>query len=593
LTRGFITEFNELLIFKCYCIFASGGLRGQSPIIYLKIIYVLIFFELIPKHIIDKFNNDMSLTSGRGSLMLDKYKKILGDAPEGKSFVTREGEIKSLKELRHKLAIEGIDFYNQYVSDSDNHFAKWIHDVFMDETLADSLKKTNSLGETIELLDERIHYLELWLKFNHQKEKFHSFLAETYNNSTGNLEFQPSHHKFEKELNTQEVLKHVPRPIASTPVDIDLPEDEPPEDIGENEESVQPEHHDLHVPKYAEKQDDHEMLKNLQQMFPEIKNIDSKPKKNMLGFLNVFGKYTYFELKKRDYNTEEAVRRISQYLTIPRKRFSYAGAKDRAAVTTQYCSLLGKLRQVKLKDIDVKVVCCGERPISLGDLLGNEFSLVVRNITKKPDETEFIVNYYDDQRFGRHNLEIGLSILHNDYKKACSFIENENVLEYLKKNPTDFIGALRTQPLKTLKMYIHSVQSWLWNEAVIEYIKSKTKKYDETNYSQGTFVSTKNRIENIDLPLISFDTEYPLDVEEIYQQILKKIKLTVRDFIIRKIPEITPAGSNRSLIAEVDNLVIGDLEDDELNKGMKKIKINFRLQKGSYATIVIKRMFAG
>ena len=42
----------------------------------------------------------------------------------------------------------------------------------------------------------------------------------------------------------------------------------------------------------------------------------------------------------------------------------------------------------------------------------------------------------------------------------------------------------------------------------------------------------------------------------------------------------------------VANLTIGTLEDDELNDGRKKVRVVFSLPKGSYATMVIKRMMA-
>ena len=47
------------------------------------------------------------------------------------------------------------------------------------------------------------------------------------------------------------------------------------------------------------------------------------------------------------------------------------------------------------------------------------------------------------------------------------------------------------------------------------------------------------------------------------------------------------------IFADVSELSIGKLEDDELNKGMKKVRVKFTLGKGSYATIVIKEMFGG
>ena len=98
-------------------------------------------------------------------------------------------------------------------------------------------------------------------------------------------------------------------------------------------------------------------------------------------------------------------------------------------------------------------------------------------------------------------------------------------------------------------------------------------------------------IENIKIPLVAFDTEFESkEIEQLYNKVLDKHKLSLRDYIIRQIPDITPHGSDRELISKIKNLKISDLEKDELNKDRKKITLSFELQKGSYATIVIKRL---
>jgi tRNA pseudouridine13 synthase len=304
------------------------------------------------------------------------------------------------------------------------------------------------------------------------------------------------------------------------------------------------------------------------------------------------GEYTYFLLEKKNYNTEKAVQKLSKIFKISRKKFSYAGNKDKIAVTKQYVSVLGKLKDIDLGDIKIKKVGYGDEPISLGDLKGNKFIITVRNICKKPKKISFIINYFDEQRFGKNNLEIGLAILRKKFKKAAELIDLAVVKEHLAKNQNDFVGAIKKVPFKILNLYIHAVQSWLWNEVTADYIKQKTKNYSEIKYRHGKFVFSEKRIENIETPLIAFDTEFDnKDIESIYVKILEKNKLTLHNFIIRSIPEITPLGNNRNLIADVKNIKISKLEDDELNKGKKKVLVEFELGKGCYATIVIKKMF--
>jgi tRNA pseudouridine13 synthase len=301
------------------------------------------------------------------------------------------------------------------------------------------------------------------------------------------------------------------------------------------------------------------------------------------------GPYTYFTLEKKEYNTEDAIQKFSEYFKIPRKEFGFCGNKDRNAVTKQFCSVKGRIHDLNLKDLKIKIIGNGARPISLGDLDANKFSLIVRNLEKQPRMIKQIPNYFDEQRFGTHNLEIGLSIIKKRYKEACTLLDYDECKNHLVMYPTDYVGAIRKTPFSILKMFIHSVQSYLWNEAACEYLRNY--KHHEISYNQGVFAFPEEPVENIMIPLVSFDTEFGAEIKEIYEKILLKNKIDVRDFIIRAIPNITPKGNERELMTDVRELSIGKLEDDESNEGKKKIIVSFELGKGSYATIVIREMF--
>jgi len=301
------------------------------------------------------------------------------------------------------------------------------------------------------------------------------------------------------------------------------------------------------------------------------------------------GEFTYFILEKKGYDTEKVIKKISEHFKIQRKKFNYAGSKDRHAITKQYCSVRGKIRNFDFEDFKIKIIGYGNEPISLGSLKGNKFTITVRSIKEKPKPTNFIINYFDEQRFGKNNLEIGLSIIKKDFRNAAELIDLPDAKFHLTQNKNDFIGAIKKVPFRIMNMYIHAVQSWLWNETSAEYIKQKTKKFSEIKYNHGKFIFPVKKITNIEIPLISFDTEFEnKEIEEIYKKIMEKQKLSLRDFIIRQIPDITPLGGERNLIAEVRELSFGKLENDELNIGKKKITLAFELGKGSYATIVIK-----
>ena len=63
------------------------------------------------------------------------------------------------------------------------------------------------------------------------------------------------------------------------------------------------------------------------------------------------------------------------------------------------------------------------------------------------------------------------------------------------------------------------------------------------------------------------------------------------NFVIRAIPDLSSEGLMRPVRTKIKNLKISDLENDDLNEGMKKVKMEFSLSKGSYATEAIKSLF--
>ncbi|MBN1644911.1 tRNA pseudouridine(13) synthase TruD, partial [Candidatus Woesearchaeota archaeon] len=202
----------------------------------------------------------------------------------------------------------------------------------------------------------------------------------------------------------------------------------------------------------------------------------------------------------------------------------------------------------------------------LGDLEGNSFEIVVRNISSKPELKQKFVNYFGAQRFSRNNPAIGKVIVKRDFKHAIELIlEGKGnfegrTKEFLEKNSNDYVGALKTIPRKILSLYVHSYQSLLWNQ------------------------QAKNSTEET-VPIIGFNTL-------IDSKIIEKEGIKLRDFIIKEIPQLSSEGGERKRLVEAANVSISELEKDELNCGKKKILIKFTLPKGSYATEYIRQLFS-
>ena len=132
--------------------------------------------------------------------------------------------------------------------------------------------------------------------------------------------------------------------------------------------------------------------------------------------LKTIPKYCHFVLFKQNKDTMDCINLISKLLRIKTSNFAYAGTKDRRATTIQKVSVQKTLSQrlhglnAKLRNIAVGNFEYREEGLSLGALSGNEFTLVIRDVSSctegEVDEAcaslrdKGFINYFGLQRFG-------------------------------------------------------------------------------------------------------------------------------------------------------------------------------------------------
>lgn len=298
-------------------------------------------------------------------------------------------------------------------------------------------------------------------------------------------------------------------------------------------------------------------------------------------------------LKKTNYTTERAVTQVARSLGIPRKFIGYAGTKDKNAVTEQLISIKGtskeKVENLELKDIDLTFAGYSHHSLALGDLIGNRFEIVIKELNKLPEnipENFIVPNYFDEQRFSTNNVQVGLALVKKDFKGAVEKIAEtdedfrEGIKAHLEKQPNDFVGAFRLLPRKITLFYIHALQSKLFNDLLAKRIDNAVS----WKYSQGEFkffndVVTKKPFDK--LPLIGYLSK--LDEED--KKVLDQFDMVARNFLITSLPDLSLEGSEREAFLEVKNC-------KEVERGDNFITLSFELGKGSYATIVIKQILA-
>ena len=162
-------------------------------------------------------------------------------------------------------------------------------------------------------------------------------------------------------------------------------------------------------------------------------------------------------------------------------------------------------------------------------------------------------------------------------------------IEHLKQYPNDAIGALRKLPKRTVWLYVHAYQSFLWNRMASEYLKRQNHK--TIRYPLGELVIPEGKVKSINIPLIGYETKIPDSISSIAKKMLDYEGIKKEDFRIPEMPEMVSQGADRELMMPLDDVEIGPLENDELNRSKKKCRVSFRLPKGSYATMAVKAMF--
>jgi tRNA pseudouridine13 synthase len=346
------------------------------------------------------------------------------------------------------------------------------------------------------------------------------------------------------------------------------------------------------------------------------------------------GKHITFVLQKRGWNTIDALSAVAKKMGHGRKSFAYCGSKDKKSVSVQLASIFHAadfdMSSIRISGISIN----GQwrsNGVELGQDLGNAFEVKVSG-AQHPENAEAIIaelggrmpNYFGPQRFGErgNNAAIGLMILAGDFEGAVmeylTGIGNGNeknekvrearrtlketldfsaalgqfprymrgerkVLYHLSKYPGNYANALRLLPRGTAMMFIHAVQSQIFNEELEERIKNGD--FKSAAYAARDFYGFP------DAERASPSGEFPLGVlvgydsrdEELgsyAKAAMERMQISKEQFAIKQMPELAMKGAYRPLIAPVRELSCKSVNDQLL--------LCFSLPRGSYATILLE-----
>ncbi|XP_037308106.2 pseudouridylate synthase 7 homolog isoform X1 [Pungitius pungitius] len=324
------------------------------------------------------------------------------------------------------------------------------------------------------------------------------------------------------------------------------------------------------------------------------------------------GNFCHFVLYKENKDTMDAINVLSKFLRLRPNMFSYMGTKDKRAITVQEIAVL-KITAERLSHLNKCLInlklgnfCYKNHPLKLGELQGNHFTVIIRNISGTDEqvqqaltslkETGF-VNYYGMQRFGTTAVpthHVGRAILKDNWKEVVDLIlkprpgaekeflvrcreewaktqdpeaalkklPNKRCVEgqllrglsmYGKKNIVTAFGMI---PRNNRLMYIHSYQSAVWNTMVSRRIEAFGLKAVEGDLVlKGTTAHVLSAAEaegcsihDIVMPLPGFDVIYPSHpVGKGYRELLSADGLDI-DNMRHNVKDYSLAGAYRRII---------------------------------------------
>lgn len=363
------------------------------------------------------------------------------------------------------------------------------------------------------------------------------------------------------------------------------------------------------------------------------------------------GDYFVHKLRKEKLDTHEAIAIVARELDVDRAEIAFAGLKDRQGITEQFISIKGKSGEFRRRGVQLNRVGRTEAPITSKISRGNEFRIVVRalddrdiaRVERRTDEIREsgFPNYFDDQRFnclrhgqgfvmkevlaGRFDQALRQLIatpspraISGDVKLKRLFAENwldwercsrigrgpvyRRVFQHLLHRPNDFRGALEQLPTRNKLIHAFAYQSHLWNRSVSRYVEDMLhpKRKIAIEIEAGRCVgwwdlppAVRDRLREDSTPLYAPDGDGGTPpFRRAVERTLREAKLTPAAFDLHRVRGMELRSEERACLVMPRKLEIVEIDRDEANRGARKAELKFELPRGSYATMMLKCVFA-
>jgi tRNA pseudouridine13 synthase len=361
------------------------------------------------------------------------------------------------------------------------------------------------------------------------------------------------------------------------------------------------------------------------------------------------GAYTFYRLTKRGLGTLEALEAIRRRWNLGGAQVSHGGLKDRHAETVQYLTIQGgPSRPLRQTNLELAPLGRLAHPYGPAHFRGNRFRVVLRDLSPEAAgraaravaETarDGLPNYFDDQRFGSVGFDGGFiaeAWIKGEHERALRLALAEpnphdrpgtrdekailretwgrwdeakarlprsharSLVTYLADHPDDFRGAFARLNRTLRTLYFSAYQSYLWNLLLARFIENHTRPDQRAAFDfRVARLPIPRNLDAQQFAVLS-ETRLPLpaarqaaptgEIGAIATAVLAERDLAWEDLRVRHLKDVFFSKGTRPALFFAEDLT-QQTAPDELYPGRQKMVLGFTLGRGSYATMLVKRV---
>jgi tRNA pseudouridine13 synthase len=364
------------------------------------------------------------------------------------------------------------------------------------------------------------------------------------------------------------------------------------------------------------------------------------------------GEFAFYRLDKTGWTTPDALNAVRRRWQLDWRRVGYGGLKDRHAVTSQHFTVYrGPRRNLAHERITVTYLGQRPEPFSAADIRANRFTIALRSLSAAAAARAEaalaevadagLPNYFDDQRFGSVGGErefVGRELVFGRFERALWLAlaapyefdradakrekailrdhwadwpaakaklpkgHARSLVDYLVHHPTDFKGAVARLRPELQGLYLSAYQSDLWNRMLAGWLRRTfapehliTVDLKLGRLSVPVRVPAEQRAawEGLSLPLPSarLKPDPTAAWAAVVDEVLAEEGLTLAELRVKGMQKPFFSKGDRPGCVRPTGLEHAAAADD-LNRGRQKLTLRFDLPRGSYATMLVKRVTA-